>query len=453
MNSAARKENKLSLLHLLNLSEENSEKILGSSILITIEGEYPRLIEFLKVMLEKTFETVHTSPSANIRYDCEIVTSSRYKNNNGTTVYLCADQGNLIVTLEDSKNNLPENLHPFFYFLITCYTGAIVLRALFKEIPISGPAEISFDPKKIVTDQNLLHKTVSVGRSYLAGAGAVGNAFLFALSTFHPQGEIFVTDPDFVSEGNLNRCLYFDDSDINYKKAEVLVKKAQPHFEKLNLVPIPSELAKVENNNGRAWLDKLIVGVDSRRARRNLQGEVPKEVFDASTTGISEIVLHYHKRPLDGACLGCIYVKEKVEEAHEKHIAEALGVSLNDVKQQFVSKDAARLIAEKNNVAINDIIGLPYDTLFKQLCGEGKLMTKENVQVLAPLAFVSALAGAFLALMFIERHSGLGDYNYWRLSPWSNINYRLKQNVPTNPDCEFCNSKTYQKVARNLWPE
>lgn len=44
---------------------------------------------------------------------------------------------------------------------------------------------------------------------------------------------------------------------------------------------------------GGAWLKRLIVGVDSPRARRNLQTEVPGEVYDASTTGISEVVVHF----------------------------------------------------------------------------------------------------------------------------------------------------------------
>ena len=146
-----------------------------------------------------------------------------------------------------------------------------------------------------------------------------------------------------------------------------------------------------------------------------------------------------------------VYFKEKQEEAHEIHVAEALGISLNQVRQQFIDEAAAEMIVKKYTVDRNSIIGLPFDTLFKQLCGEGKLMTSESNQVLAPLAFVSALAGAFLALMFVERHLISSDYNYWRISPWANLNFRLQQKLGTHPDCKSCNSESYVKVAKSLW--
>ncbi|MDZ7650297.1 MAG: ThiF family adenylyltransferase [Cytophagales bacterium] len=289
------------------------------------------------------------------------------------------------------------------------------------------------DIDTVVKDKSIFEKKINIGKAYLAGAGAIGNSFLYALSTFHVEGELKVVDPDFVSAGNLNRCLLFEDGDIEKNKTDVLVQKMQPYLKDLKLIPLTQTLAKIPDNVGGAWLDKLIVGVDSRRARRNLQGEIPREVFDSSTTGISEIVIHHHKRPLKGACLGCVYVKEKQEEAHETHIAEALGVSLNKVKQQFIDEEAAELIALKYQINKCDILGVPYDTLFKQLCGEGKLMTAQNNQVLAPLAFVSALAGAFLALMLVEKHLKISDYNYWRLTPWANLNLRLQQNKEPIP--------------------
>jgi len=452
MNIDAARENRITLQNLLGLNDTASERILGSSILLSVAGHHPRLLEFLQVILERTFENVHTDAQPNIKYSCEVITDTAYKFSDGPSVCIGTKEDNIIsVSSTQRWTPLSENNHPFIYFVTSCYVGSMVLKTMYDKLAVTVSDEIIIDINKLIKNQEVFTKHFDIGTAFLAGAGAIGNSFLYALSTFNVSGYIKVVDPDFVSGGNLNRCLFFNTDDIDQMKSDVLVSKAQRLFTDLKLKSEPVELAKVPDNNGAAWLKKLIVAVDSRRARRNLQGEVPMEVFDASTTGITEVVIHNHKRPLEGACLGCIYIKEKQEDAHEIHVADALGVTLLHVQKQFIDSEAASLIGTKYRLEPSLILGVPYDTLFKQLCGEGKLMTKESNQVLAPLAFVSALAGAFLALMLIEKHHGVTTYNYWRMSPWANLNYRLQQIQPSNEECEFCNNKTYMKVAEDLW--
>lgn len=452
MNKDAIKENQLTLQKLLGLNKDASQKILGSAVLITIKGNHSRLVEFLEKILSKTFEIVHTVPDPNVNYSCEILSDSSYRISEGPYIFL-GQKGKekLTVSLHPLTEALEENTHPFLYFLLACYTGGMVLRKIASALPIKTNDEIVINIAQLINNKGILSSEINIGTAYLAGAGAIGNSFLYALTTFQVQGELNVVDPDFVSGGNINRCLLFVDGDVGQNKVDVLVNRAQPYFNKLKLVPLPCELSKVPDKFSGAWLEKLIVGVDSRRARRNLQGEIPKEVFDASTTGIEEVVIHHHKRPLKGACLGCIYAKEKQEEAHEVHIAESLGVSLDHVKKQFIDNEAAELITKKYSIDKNEVLGIPYDTLFKKLCGEGKLMTSKNNQVLAPLAFVSALAGALLALMLVEKHLEITDYNYWRVSPWTNLVFQLQQKLETNPNCEFCNDQVFSSVSESLW--
>src|SRR5262249_55241787 len=163
-------------------------------------------------------------------------------------------------------------------------------------------------------------------------AGAVGSAFLFALQHFPIFGSLAIVDPDDVSDGNLNRCVFFTETDIGKPKAVRLAQGAQPNFPKLKLVPEVTTSQALGKEKHVDWLKRLSVGVDSRRTRRKLQGEIPGEVFDASTTGVIEGVLHHHRQPTDTACLACIYHETTDELARERHIAEALGVDLEDVK-------------------------------------------------------------------------------------------------------------------------
>jgi len=448
--STSARENLLALQNFLGLNQESSERILGSSILISIEIEFQTLTDFLKNILERTFEKVHTSPEVGITYSCEILVDPANKVTRGPYIFIGQNEENaLVISKILPARKLPLDIHPFLHFLISCYASGLVFKTVVGRLPFLSQDEITIEVDKLVKID--LNTRIDIGLTHLAGAGAIGNSFLLALSTFSVTGELKVVDPDYVSDGNLNRCLFFTSQDIDQRKADVLVAKAQHLFDSLKLTPIPQELAKITDKSDGSWLVKLVVGVDSRRARRNLQMEIPREVFDASTTGISEVVIHHHKRPLSGACLGCIYVKEKQEEAHEAHVAEVLGVTIEHVKQQFINEEAASLIAKRYSLEKNELIGIPYDTLFKQLCGEGKLKNAEDRQVLAPLAFVSALAGAYLALMLVEKHISGEAYNYWKFSPWGDINYRLRQSIPTNSDCEFCNNPSFVKVASKLW--
>ncbi len=450
MSTSASRENLLTLQNFLGLNHESSQRILGSSILISLGSELKKTETFLKNILERTFENVHTSPRVGISYSCEVLTESDHRKTDGPFIFFGQNEaGALIISKALPDKKLSNDLHPFLYFLASCYAGGLVLKTVVGKLPFASQDEIVIEIDRLINID--LNSQVDIGLTHMAGAGAIGNSFLLALSTFSVSGELKIVDPDYVSHGNLNRCLFFGSDDIGQSKAEVLAAKAKTLFANLKLTPVPQELAKISDKSNGAWLRKLVVGVDSRRARRNLQSEIPKEVFDASTTGIFEVVIHQHERPLTGACLGCIYVKEKQEEAHEIHVAEALGVSLDHVKQLFIDREAALLILKKYPAIQQELIGLPYDTLFKQLCGEGKLVTNEGKQVLAPLAFVSALAGAYLALMFIEKHVSGQRYNYWKFSPWNNINFRLKQTLPSNPECDFCNDLSFTKIAGKLW--
>lgn len=455
MNIDAKKENRLTLSNLLNIEEDSADKILNAPILITGSEESPNIAQYIKTLLNRTFDQIHFSPLNKTDYKCEVVIGSCQKKTNHPSVFVGQTLDSKLATSCVRKcDAITENVHPFLLFVLSCYCSALVLKTVIgKGLPVTVRDEILINAEELVQEPKVFTSEVDLGEAYLAGAGAIGNSFLYALSTFKVKGKLTICDPDFVSGGNLNRCLFFTDDDITKKKVDALIEHSQKLFPYLKLIPFPHELSKApEKEVSHTWLKKLIVAVDSRRARRTLQNEIPGEVFDASTTGIIEAVVHHHKQPLKGkACLGCIYYKEQLEQAHEKHVAEVLGVSIAQVNELFVDEKAALLIGKKYFLSPNNLIGVAYDTLFKQFCGEGKLQTPEDKQVLAPLAFVSGLAGALLALILMERHLQQDKYNYWKVSPWSNPNYRMQRNYSTNEKCEFCNNPTYSKIASELW--
>jgi hypothetical protein len=353
------------------------------------------------------------------------------------------------------------SVHPLLLRISACYVAAVTLQqflGMHAFVHLPDPLIITFGELDITEAQ--LQGPLDLGHAYLAGAGAIGNGLLWAAETVDLHGELDIADDDRVGSGNLNRQVLFDEDDVGQLKAERLAARAQPANPHLVLRARPKRLQDLPERAG-AWLRRLIVAVDSRRARRELQKELPGEVFDASTTDVREVVIHHHRQPTGDACMACIYKADEAERVRERHIAKQLGVTLDEVLTERVSREAAQcIIARYPMLAVDAVEGTAYDTLFKQLCGEALLATEEGERVLAPFAFVSCLAGALLLVELIRRlkgdqystnvSSGQTD-NYWRVSPWHPPMSRARTLRPREATCEACSSIALARTNDRLW--
>jgi molybdopterin/thiamine biosynthesis adenylyltransferase len=261
-----------------------------------------------------------------------------------------------------------------------------------------------------------------------------------------------VVDPKKVSSSNLNRCLYFDNADIGEPKAQVLAKKfTHPH---LSLIPSVGTFADLSKEQP---VRRAITTTDSRVARRGVRKQFPLEIIDASTTGVSEVITFSEKQPTDSACLACVYIHVPQETEREQHIADALGLELAEVKRQFIDDELATKLARIHpTLDANSIEGMAMDSLFRQLCGSGDLLDAKVEQVLAPLAFVSNLAGALLAIELLRADAGgVSKYgkNYLNLSPWSPPFKQARRHKGKQNECEFCFGKHTSKLMKHFWPD
>jgi molybdopterin/thiamine biosynthesis adenylyltransferase len=296
-------------------------------------------------------------------------------------------------------------------------------------------------------------RSVDLGACQMAGAGAVGSAIALALKYLPVTGQLIVIDPKSVNEGILNRCLCFDSDDIGEPKATTLANWIAKHCPGIDARPFRGTLQQ-HRIQTPGEIDRLIVGVDSRRARRGLQEELAREVFDASTTGVEETVFHHNRLATGKACLACVYAQTKQEGVFERHVAEALGVTLEDVQSYLITPSAAARIAlVYPRLGVEQLIGRAYDSVFREMCATQSLRTSEERQVLAPFAFVSQLAGTVAAIELFLRCADEGrgaKFNYWRVSPWRGVNIDLQQDLTARSDCAVCASPQYQALARRL---
>lgn len=456
MNQESARENVMTLAALLNGDESKAQELLNHSIAVVFEEGNDvqcQFADFLTQLLKRTFATVQSNPGDSLRLDHVISLKTKAQGNE--SFFATVSNDGLVVGTEPTGDVSTNQVKPIHLLFSASYVAAHISGLVIGEfLPFSIPNRLNVDFDQIFGSDFPFDEVVDIGETYLAGAGAIGNAFALAISLLQLKGKLIIVDPDKVDGGNLNRCILFTDDEIGQYKANVLVSKLKSRSKELELIPRICELEKVPEKAATNWLKRLVVAVDSRRARRRLQNELPGEVFDASTTDIREVVLHFNKQPLEGlACLSCIYFNDEAERSHEHHVAEVLGLNVEEVASNLITPEMARKIRERNPELRIDPTGLACDSLFKQLCGEGKLKTAEDRQVLAPFAFVSVQAGTYLAIEMVKRltrENSRSAFNYWRISPWNAPVARGQRKKKTNRNCEFCSSLA-KGIGSSIW--
>jgi molybdopterin/thiamine biosynthesis adenylyltransferase len=463
MNADQQRENQRMLAAVLGLPDEEASARLTTPLQVTWDLSDPvtsQLGEMIVHLLVRTFGSVGKPNMPVLNARCEVIINGALpKTESAAAVFVRINQYGCRISrnpIAECIETQPSDIPKILLLLCSCYCAALAVETAVGMPPgWVGPDGIDIDFAHLLgVPLSDLTQQVDLGNCHMAGAGAVGNAFLYALQYLPIKGRLVIIDPKNVTGGIINRCLWFTEDDIGQPKAERLASKAKGL---LGQVEIDFFNGTVDDHRAEinCEYECLIVGIDSRRGRRALQEQLPREVFDASTTGIEEVVFHHNVQLSEKACLACIYSETDAERGFEKHVAETLGVSTVEVVQGFITPAAAKRIASKYpHLDPQTIVGTAFDSLFRQLCSTQQLVTTEQRQVLAPFAFVSQLGGTILAIeLFLRRQNPArsATFNYWRVSPWRNINIDMQQILLPHKNCPVCSDTAYQSVARELW--
>lgn len=461
MEPGQRRENERMLASILGVADDEAASRLLQVVQVTwAPNDLAGLLlgGFVAQMLRRTFHRVGTPDAPEQEACCELrINSAPAHCAVARQVHAHLDAHGLTVGRAPARTNAEASAPPPVLALLSaCFASAAVADAALG-LPAgwfaSAGVSLEFAEWPGVPIDTF-ERRVELGVCQLAGAGAAGNAIALALRYLPVTGQLTVIDPKSVTEGILNRCLCFDDADLNEPKAASLAYWIATHCSGLVAQPFHGTLQQ-HRAERPGEIGCLIVGVDSRRARRGLQEELPLEVFDASTTGVEEVVFHYNRQMTGKACLACVYAQTKQESVFERHVAEALGVTLEDVQSYLIAPEAAvRIAAVYPQVRVEQLIGRAYDSVFREMCATQSLRTSEERQVLAPFAFVSQLSGTVAAIeLFLRRANDerSASFNYWRVNPWRGINVDLQQDLVARNDCSVCASLQYQALARRLW--
>ncbi|MBY5710108.1 ThiF family adenylyltransferase [Rhizobium leguminosarum] len=439
-------ENAMMLASILGIDEGEAASRLEKTILITTNGLVNGWAREIQELLQRT---VRITLDSRVPANLELVLGQATPQTSLPCLYAAYDERGVTVAANFAKRF--GHAHPLFAYIGAIAVAAASLSTVIGETSLpSAPLPLEIDFNEVGVPAEFLNQEFDLSGAVLIGAGAVAHGFLRACRFLNMTGELTIVDPKKVGAGNPNRCLFLDESDVGQDKALALRARAQSDFQNLRLTSFVGEYREFVKQHGPS--STAIVTVDSRRARRKIQSELPGRVFDASTTDIQAVVIHSHRQPNPYACLSCIYKHIPDEIARERSIADGLGVDLQTVKEAFISEDAAARICRSHpGLRPEGLVGMAYDSLFKQLCGEHALRTREGKQVLAPFAFVSMLAGVLLACEFVRSEGDLANTNYWTVDPWRAPIARLRRLRPRLVDCEFCSKPSVDRAALELW--
>lgn len=245
---------------------------------------------------------------------------------------------------------------------------------------------------------------------WVAGAGAVGQAYLAVLSTSEVDTDIGALDHDDLDDGNLNRHIVAGVADIGAGKAPLAQQRLATSRTRIVALPykwqvwvgthpdskppLPAPLAD-QSRNQRYGL--VISAVDKNDARTALAGSHPAVVFSASTNGLN-VECGRYGRDSPWQCLGC--ASPLVAARTLEHAA----AELRDRSDPELAALAARAGVDADKLREyldNPVCG----TLGEREMAKFAAFTRPDWSV----SFVSVAAGTLLAARVLRHVGGLGN--------------------------------------------
>lgn len=264
------------------------------------------------------------------------------------------------------------------------------------------------------------------GEATLVGIGAIGNAVLWTLRNIDSAtGRITVIDNEKISLTNLQRYVLTSQSNISPNEIyKVDLAKEQLKATKIKVMPIKLNWQEFFSQAKNKKIEKILVAVDSAKARIEIQSGLPKKIFN-SWTQLSELGTSSHLNFLDEkACLMCLYIPDGKVKSKSELISEALQIPQYEptVRKYLalnlpLDKSLLNIISLSINAShekLEAYIGKPLEIFYSEVVCGGVLMqltgkTIKQKQIEVPTAFESALAGILLVSEFIK--DALGSTN------------------------------------------
>jgi hypothetical protein len=320
-----------------------------------------------------------------------------------------------------------------------------VFRTIFATHLGSGRGRMSVSPRTLnllTLDTSRvaapdLPDRIDLGRIHLAGAGAIGQAAIYALARSGARGTLVVVDPEDLALSNLQRYVLATDADVGRQKCAL----AERALENSGLTAERVSAKWGDDPRTVTGVRAVMVAVDSREMRIAIQASLPRTAYNAWTQP-QDLGWSRHERFGEDPCLACLYWPAAATPHQHELIARSLqqpplrvlaylthGLSVDvPLKQEHIpilagqpapEGTAAWLarsllddIGHELGVGASELApwkGRPVSDLYHEgICGGAFMQSRVGDvpgDAVVPLAHQSALAGVMLAAEVLIAHA------------------------------------------------
>ena len=267
-----------------------------------------------------------------------------------------------------------------------------------------------------------------LGPVHLAGAGAIGQACVLALSTAGVVGDLTVVDPETITMPNLQRYVLSTVDHVGARKVDIVNNVMSGHGWTVNAVASPWGASQA------SWprRELVLTALDSARDRLSVAAGLHRRIYNAWTQP-ADLGWSRHEQFGIDPCLACLYYPTHQRPSDDEQVARALGEHRLRILSYFVSRvpvgaplpivsqsaeihppaDAGDWVARSlledlvaKGVVPEEAMGnwsaATIDALYSDgICGGGIVGVDARdlgADVVVPLAHQSVLAGILLAL-------------------------------------------------------
>ena len=395
--------------------------------------------------------------------------------NSRPILYVGSDYWNAKLSSENPVRSGCSNL-PFAAGASVCIGVSNVFRFVFKELidgfELDNDVNLSLINLKQTEEleKNNLSQ-INIDGTILVGFGAIGNGFIWALSNLLSiEGNFTIIDPEKIELSNLQRYCLIDEKHVDMAKVDI----AKDFFEdnRIEVHLFQCDWAEYLNSTGN-WKNQLVcAGVDSAKARIAIQSSLPKTILNAYTES-NLIGISRHFNFVESACLSCGFIPKEEVKAYSVEVSENLKIPNQErlirnylYYNKLVDRKLLELVAEANSVEIIELLKYEgqniYDFYSKAVCsGHLRYLSSSSNEVLeieAPLAFQSALAGILLASELIISKLEFRSTNFKNQTHLHPLFPIKRDENPYNHTTEknktgrcICNDEDFKKAYINKW--
>lgn len=368
-----------------------------------------------------------------------------------------------------------ESFNPFGAGVAGCLAASNLFRFIFQEF-INHPeldSNVSLDVSSLNcgTPADVDVSGIDLGVIHLAGMGAIGNGFLWAMSNLVKcKGILKVIDHETLATSNLQRYIATKENDVGKFKSDL----AKDFYSGNSIVvePFKMKWAEYISTAEGSSVELVAVAVDSAKDRIGIQSSLPRLIINAFTeNNIAGITRHLNFG--DKACLVCGFIPEKKMRDYSQEVSDNLGISNleNQVRHyiannSIVDDNLITWISNANGIRKEDLsrfIGQPFSNFYSDAVCGGMLLSltgtiSDNFKMEAPLAFQSAIAGILLASEVVLIKCG---YRNEEFPNSSQLYPLLKIKSPSNPYSTqllrdsttrcICADQDFKEVYKRKW--